>query len=95
MNLKATRAIVDAIHSGALKNAPTTKGAVFGLDIITKCPNVPDEVLVPRNAWADPQAFDSAARALAQLFMSNFEKYASIAGPEVVAAGPRINEPRP
>jgi len=29
---------------------------VFGFDVVTGCPNVPSEILIPRNAWADKAA---------------------------------------
>ncbi|MCR9119670.1 MAG: phosphoenolpyruvate carboxykinase (ATP), partial [bacterium] len=52
ISLKHTRAIIDAIHSGELSNAPTEEDPVFGLQTISKCSNVPDEILIPRNSWA-------------------------------------------
>ncbi len=90
MSLKHTRAIIDAIHDGSLTNAPTVEDPVFGVAIPTECPNVPAEILVPRNTWSDPAAYDEAAHKLAELFSNNFEKYAPGCTPEVVNAGPRL-----
>ncbi len=73
MKLAYTRAIVDAIHSGALKDAPTQTDSIFGFDIVTRCPHVPDEMLIPRNAWADPNAYDVTARKLAESFQKNYD----------------------
>ena len=89
MKLSLTRAIIDAIHSGALRTAPTVPDPVFGVGVVTACPGVPAEVLIPRNTWADKAAYDATARKLAGLFASNFKPYAGITGPEVAAAGPR------
>jgi phosphoenolpyruvate carboxykinase (ATP) len=89
MKLGYTRAIIDAIHSGELANAPTTTDPVFGLRMVTACPNVPAEILVPRNTWADKAAYDAAAKKLAVQFRKNFEQYADIAGPHVADAGPK------
>ena len=82
------RAIVDAIHSGALARAARQEDPVFGFDVITECPGVPAEILVPRITWADQAAFDAAARKLAGLFRENFRKYEAGASAEVRAAGP-------
>lgn len=89
MKLGYTRAILDAIHAGQLATAPTMTDPVFGFEIVTACPNVPSEILIPRQTWADPAAYDATLKKLAGLFQSNFAHYADIAGPEVVAAGPR------
>jgi phosphoenolpyruvate carboxykinase (ATP) len=88
INLAYTRAIIDAIHDGSLKEAPTIRDRFFGLETPTRCPNVPDSILQPRNTWHNASAYDAAARQLAHLFRNNFKTYADAASPEVVAAGP-------
>jgi len=50
IKLAHTRAIVDAIHAGVLAKAETQSDPVFGLNVVTQCPGVPSEILVPRNA---------------------------------------------
>jgi phosphoenolpyruvate carboxykinase (ATP) len=87
-NLKHTRAIIDAIHSGGLAKAKTQRDATFGFDVMTECPNVPPEILVPRNAWADQAAYDATAKKLAGLFKDNFKTYQAGASAEIKAAGP-------
>src|SRR6187551_133218 len=89
IELRHTRAIVDAIHSGALARAARQEDPVFGFDVSTECPGVPAEILVPRITWADQAAFDAAARKLAGLFNKNFETYAPGASAEVKAAAPK------
>ena len=90
MSLKYTRAIVDAIHSGELRDAPTTKDDLFGFEIPTECSNVPSEILNPRNTWADKARFDATAKKLAALFIENFQQYEGGASAEVLAAGPNL-----
>src|SRR6516165_10002707 len=68
IKLANTRAIIDAIHSGALVKAKTQRDPVFGFDVVSECPNVPAEILIPRNVWADKTAFDATAKKLADLF---------------------------
>jgi phosphoenolpyruvate carboxykinase (ATP) len=90
MKLKYTRAIVDAIHSGALLSAPTVEDSVFGVQVPSTCPEVPPEMLIPRNTWADKAAYDAQAKKVAGLFRDNFKKYEGQASAEVRAAGPRV-----
>ena len=52
------------------------------------CPDVPDEVLWPRDTWADPDAYDAQARKLATMFLENFARFADGVGEAVRAAGP-------
>jgi phosphoenolpyruvate carboxykinase (ATP) len=88
ISLRHTRAIVDAIHDGSLAAAPRQRDAVFGIDVVTRCPGVPDEILVPRLTWADRAAFDATASKLAGLFTENFRQYEAGAASGVRAAGP-------
>jgi phosphoenolpyruvate carboxykinase (ATP) len=87
IKLAYTRAIVDGIHSGALANAPRQRDPVFSIDVITECPNVPSEILIPRNTWENKSAYEAAARKLAGLFRGNFSKYESGVSAEVTAVG--------
>jgi phosphoenolpyruvate carboxykinase (ATP) len=90
MKLSYTRAIIDAIHSGALADAPTTPDPVFGVATVTACPGVPKEILLPRETWADKLAYDATARKLATLFRDNFRQYEGVASPGLRDAGPAL-----
>ncbi len=90
IELKHTRAIIDAIHGGALANAPTEEDPVFGLTIPTECPDVPDDILIPKNTWDDGAAYDAQARKLAGLFKKNFEPYADGSSDAILQAGPQV-----
>jgi len=71
MELKYTRAIIDAIHDGALSKAETIVDEVFGLHIPVSCPGVPSDLLKPRHTWQDKSAYDEAAGKLAEAFELN------------------------
>ena len=88
ISLEHTRAIIDAIHNGSLAKAKTQRHPVFGVDIVTECPQVPGDILVPARAWADRSAHDTAARKLAALFRENFKKYEAGVSRDIAAAGP-------
>eukprot|EP00959_Pyramimonas_sp_CCMP1952_P377032 7897309-Pyramimonas_sp.AAC.1 len=75
MKLQHTRAIVDAIHSGALAQQALVDTPVFNLKVPKECPGVPAEVLVPANQWADPEAFEATLTDLGRMFEENFDKY--------------------
>ncbi|NBC64559.1 MAG: phosphoenolpyruvate carboxykinase (ATP) [Bacteroidetes bacterium] len=90
MDLKSTRAIIDAIHAGKLDDVPTQTDEVFGFEIPTECPNVDSEILLPRNTWKDPEAYDKQAFKLGGLFNDNFKKYIEESSPEIIEAGPNV-----
>jgi phosphoenolpyruvate carboxykinase (ATP) len=90
--LAYTRAIIDAIHSGLLSQAPVDEEQVFGLAIPKSVPGVPDKILHPENAWTDAKAFQQAARKLARLFHENFQQFADGASPETAGAGPPLGQ---
>jgi phosphoenolpyruvate carboxykinase (ATP) len=87
MSLPHTRAIVHAALDGRLATVDYTTEDAFGLSIPTTCPGVPAELLNPRNAWSDKNAYDAQARLLAAKFAENFRKFD--VPEEVRKAGPR------
>jgi phosphoenolpyruvate carboxykinase (ATP) len=90
MSLKHTRAIVHAALDGRLAKAEYVTEEAFDLSIPTACPDVPGELLNPRNAWSDNRAYDAQARLLAAKFEENFAKFDA---PENVrVAGPRVRK---
>jgi len=90
MSLKYTRAMVKAVLDGHLAGAGSAVESAFRLNIPTECPDVPTDLLNPRNAWADTQAYDAQAALLAKKFEENFAKFD--APTAVRAAGPRATK---
>ncbi len=88
VKLGYTRAIIDAIHAGALIDAQTTPDPVFGIGVVMDCPGVPREILIPRQTWSDPAAYDATARRLSTLFRENFRQYESVSEVDLRQAGP-------
>lgn len=88
IKLEYSRAIVDAINTSSLRDAPTQTVPIFKFETVTQVPGVPGDILVPRNARADQDAYDTTASKLAGLFHQNFQKYADGVSPEVLAACP-------
>jgi phosphoenolpyruvate carboxykinase (ATP) len=91
MNINHTRSMVRAALSGALDDVVTVTDPVFGVEVPTTCPEVPDGVLQPRTTWSDGAAYDRQADALARMFVENFAAYADGVPESVRAAGPRVS----
>ncbi len=75
MAIKHTRAMVNAALNGQLDNVTYHQHPVFGLNIPAHCVGVPDEVLNPRDTWADKNAYDETAQKLADKFEKNYAQY--------------------
>lgn len=88
ININYTRSMVRAAIGGSIDNAAMVTDPVFGLRTPTFCPDVPSDVLIPRNTWADKEAYDRQAAHLADLFKKNFVQFDQV-GDEVRKAGPR------
>jgi phosphoenolpyruvate carboxykinase (ATP) len=89
MKLSYTRAMITAALNGELDAIQYEKHPVFGLEMPTTCPNVPVEILNPRNTWSDKALYDTKANDLAGKFVKNFEQYAEGASAEILAAAPK------
>lgn len=90
MELKYTRAMIRAILDGSLAQTATQEDPVFGVHVPESCPEVPSEILQPRNTWEDKEAYDTQARKLAGMFAENFQQFSQETGDEVKAAGPTV-----
>ena len=86
MSLKHTRALVHAALDGKLDRVKFVTEPAFGLQIPVRCPDVPAEILNPRNAWKDKAAYDRQAADLASRFEKNFKQFD--VSEAVRAAGP-------
>ena len=93
MKLKYTRAMISAAMNGSLEDA--NKGnyhvhSVFGVQQPRTCPNVPTEVLSPRQTWNNDEGYYKTADKLANSFRDNFKKFESYANAEIMAGAPNI-----
>ena len=87
MSLKITRALVNAALDGRLDKVEFVTESAFGLSIPVSCPEVPAEILNPRNSWTDKEAYDKTAADLAARFEANFKQFD--ASEAIRAAGPK------
>jgi phosphoenolpyruvate carboxykinase (ATP) len=67
--------MVRAALNGMLDDVSVETDPVFGLQVPTTCPDVPSEVLQPRETWPDNGAYDEQARKLAEMFEENFKQF--------------------
>lgn len=89
MKLKYTRAMVTAALNGDIDKLEFKHDAVFNLDVPQTCPNVPDEIMNPRDTWEDKAAYDDSAKKLAKMFQDNFAKKYPNMPKNIADAGPR------
>jgi len=89
MSIKHTRALLSRALDGSLQNMEFRKEPFFGLSIPAHVPGIPDDVLDPRQAWADKAAYDRTAKQLIQRFEANFATFEDGVGDDVRAAAVR------
>lgn len=89
MKLEYTRAMITAALDGKLKDVAFDRHPIFGLDVPQSCPNVPNEVLNPRETWGNKVAYDIQAKELAVSFRENFAEFEEYANEEILAGAPK------
>ncbi|MBM3179716.1 MAG: phosphoenolpyruvate carboxykinase (ATP) [Chloroflexi bacterium] len=90
ISIKYTRALLNAALNGKLDQVKFTKDPIFGFEVPTQCPDVPDEVLNPATSWGDKKEYDRRYKDLAMRFVQNFVKFTDVTPQEVLDAGPKI-----
>jgi phosphoenolpyruvate carboxykinase (ATP) len=89
MKISHTRAMVNAALNGQLDEVEYIEDPIFKVRVPAHCPDVPSQLLIPRNTWAEPVAYDKQARKLARMFTANFEAFEDGVDEVVKAAGPQ------
>jgi len=78
--------MLNAVLSGSLEHVELKADPNFGVLVPQSCPEVPAEVLNPRDTWADGAAYDAQAHDLTQRFENNFQKFENYVDDQVKAA---------
>lgn len=89
MKLRYTRAMITAALNGELDQSEFEAHDIFGVLMPISCPNVPDELLNPKNTWENKSAYDEKANHLADLFNKNFEQFEEGVSQEILDAAPK------
>lgn len=89
MSLKYTRRMVNAALDGELDDVDFVEEPFFGLMVPTSIPDVPSEILNPRDTWADKTAYDEKAKSLANMFRENFKQFEDRASEDILAGEPK------
>jgi phosphoenolpyruvate carboxykinase (ATP) len=88
MRIVHTRAMIRAALGGELDAVAYDRDPVFNLEVPASCPDVPSEVLRPRNTWKNRSDYDAQAHKLARMFVDNFKSFEGEASADITAAGP-------
>ena len=90
ISIKYSRAMVTAALSGAFDIVKFRHDERFNLDVPLECPNVPSDILDPKNTWIDKDSYDLSANKLAQMFVENFSKFNDVSD-EIRRSGPNTS----
>jgi phosphoenolpyruvate carboxykinase (ATP) len=85
-----TRAMLNAALDGKLDNLEFSEDPIFGFEVPTSCPHVPDEVLDPSSSWPSKEIYIQKYKDLASRFIDNFKKYEADCPKEIREAGPNM-----
>lgn len=91
IKLKYTRAMITAALNDQLNDVDYDTHEIFGLHMPKSCPDVPDEILNPKNTWEDKSAYDEKAAKLAKQFVDNFKKFEGQANGNIISASPKVS----
>ena len=87
-SIPTTRAVVNAIVNGDLRNAEFETVPGFHFDIPKTVAGVDSKLLNPRLNWNDPKQYDEHAKSLMEKFIENFKKFTVTEA--ILAAGPQL-----
>ncbi len=89
ISIRHTRNLLNAALDDKLDKVKYRKDKLFGFEVPTSCPDVPEDVLEPSSAWGDKDEYWKRYDALAARFIENFKLYAEKCSQDVRQAGPK------
>jgi len=89
ISIRHTRNLLNAALEGKLDNVPYRKDKIFGFEVPLTCPDVPEDVLEPSNAWGNKKEYWERYDSLAARYIENFKMFTEGIPREVVEAGPK------
>ncbi len=89
MPIKATRALLNAALDGSLNDAEFKRDPNFGFEVPVAVPGVDTNLLDPRGAWADGEAYDRNASELVGKFVENFAQFVDYVDQGVLESAPK------
>ena len=89
ISIHHTRALLNAALDGELEKVKFRKDKIFGFEVPTDCPGVPEKILDPANTWGDKDEYWGRYDGLAARFIENFKLFADGCPDGVEKAGPK------
>jgi phosphoenolpyruvate carboxykinase (ATP) len=95
ISIKYTRALLNAALTGALLNEEYRVDPVFGFEVPRHCPDVPDSVLDPAEAWPSKEEHNRRYKELASRFVENMKRFYDSQHKEMIeqlvtSGGPKV-----
>lgn len=90
ISIRHTRNLLTAALDGSLVDVEYYTDPVFGFQVPKSCPNVPEDVLYPSEAWPSKNTYDGKYHQLAARFIENYKKFEDDAPADIGLAGPKI-----
>jgi phosphoenolpyruvate carboxykinase (ATP) len=88
ISIRYTRDLLNAALNGDLLNVEYYIDPVFGFQVPTCCPGVPDSVMYPAEAWPGKEQYMQKYKQLAARFIENFRKFEEKCEAEILQGGP-------
>ena len=90
ISIKYTRNLLNAVLNDKLKDVDYYTDPVFGFQVPTNCPDVPEDVLYPSRSWQKEDDYWKKYKQLASRFISNMKRFEIDTPREVIEAGPKV-----
>jgi phosphoenolpyruvate carboxykinase (ATP) len=88
ISIHHTRNLLNAALDGKLNKVKYRKDKLFGFEVPTSCPDVPENILEPSNSWGDKKDYWKKYDSLAARFIQNFKLFEKNCSQSVKDAGP-------